>query len=102
MIKAHFGVDTNDGFNRTFMELKLKRMVGNLLRAYVLIVPLWNWNWTERGRTAVTETVLIVPLWNWNEVKKDAKGDQQASFNRTFMELKLINLYFDSGVSYKF
>ena len=33
------------------------------------------------------EHVLIVPLWNWNQPEFDALGFE-ASFNRTFMELK--------------
>ena len=35
--------------------------------------------------------VLIVPLWNWNYLMCCAIYTQNTSFNRTFMELKLIN-----------
>ena len=31
-------------FNRTFMELKFKNTLTELVRSTVLIVPLWNWN----------------------------------------------------------
>ena len=34
--------------------------------------------------------VLIVPLWNWNDVKTKMENCVSQSFNRTFMELKLL------------
>ena len=48
------------------MELKL--CIGSIIlsSSHVLIVPLWNWNWSNWFRLLLSESVLIVPLWNWN------------------------------------
>ena len=40
----------------------------------------------------VRNDVLIVPLWNWNRVVDHAETDVEFGSNRTFMELKLINM----------
>ena len=57
----------DDGFNRTFMELKLDK----------------------DKRVGFPCAGLIVPLWNWNFDNFDAvRGNNW--FNRTFMELKSV------------
>ena len=55
------------GFNRTFMELKLAKQEGYGGIPAVLIVPLWNWNSLRVRRARTGTQVLIVPLWNWND-----------------------------------
>ena len=97
-------------FNRTFMELKLVCSDSATLIRFVLIVPLWNWNyrvrwrlwnvcsvlivplwnWNEEWATFYTvgALVLIVPLWNWNRPRRRGRTAGRVSFNRTFMELK--------------
>ena len=38
-----------------------------------------------------SSAVLIVPLWNWN-LEQSSLASSSMSFNRTFMELKLVSL----------
>ena len=52
--------------NRTFMELKFCMLLPPMLVFPVLIVPLWNWNYTAVQQSFPQKSVLIVPLWNWN------------------------------------
>ena len=74
--------------NRTFMELKPAMEVKNVLNSSdVLIVPLWNWNWTTTEEFRTAFGVLIVPLWNWNYSRK-FNVSMNTCLNRTFMELK--------------
>ena len=98
-------------FNRTFMELKLKKLLLFLLlsisfQSYlygieileqilkdqhhqrVSIVPLWNWNHGFVKRILLILQVSIVPLWNWNTWEVVQIRCNTNSFNRTFMELK--------------
>ena len=96
-------------FNRTFMELKSENIYAALGIKYVLIVPLWNWNFcifmSKENKDSFNRTfmelkltksydcltlsaVLIVPLWNWNNISPDSQS-RVSCFNRTFMELKL-------------
>ena len=76
----HAGSDTKlDGSNRTFMELKCRRVNRKQVSSLVLIVPLWNWNLTET-------TVSVV----------------QSSSNRTFMELKYFRLHYQVRCVYGF
>ena len=79
--------------NCTFMELKSVCAAFPPPRHPVLIVPLWNWNHhlTEGKRTG--PRVLIVPLWNWNS-EEEGKRTLRVSSNCTFMELKLVWLWF--------
>ena len=77
------------GFNCTIMELKLGRHTDFPDIKWVLIVPLWNWNYRHKcGHLKLTgfnctimelkflfqqkwldsPDVLIVLLWNWNEL----------------------------------
>ena len=68
----------DNGFNRTFMELKcVSIIVAKVCLAQVLIVPLWNWNMVANPNGAATP-----------------------GFNRTFMELKYSTksaIYIGSG-----
>ena len=77
--------------NCTFMELKCQYLIDRSHRLTVLIVPLWNWNYTMIAYESTANGVLIVPLWNWNQVKQGGKGTQGGS-NCTFMELKFNNV----------
>ena len=54
---------------------------------FVLIVPLWNWNFVLVESFSFHKRVLIVPLWNWNRAQVRAQTRAHCS-NRTFMELK--------------
>ena len=54
---------------------------------FVLIVPLWNWNWYAHAPRQSRTAVLIVPLWNWNVYTSDVISVNMR-LNRTFMELK--------------
>ena len=76
-----------EGFNRTFMELKYGLELVEIAEGVVLIVPLWNWNQAERNIVNWLKEVLIVPLWNWNSGGV-TNHKLQLGFNRTFMELK--------------
>ena len=73
LVPANLSMCCN-GFNRTFMELKLSRI-----------------RWKRYAKK-----VLIVPLWNWNDKTTSAPTVTLPSFNRTFMELKLATLLFTS------
>ena len=98
-----------EGFNRTFMELKYGLELVEIAEGVVLIVPLWNWNVDGRFNLPSIRAVLIVPLWNWNQAERNivnwlkevlivplwnwnsggvTNHKLQLGFNRTFMELK--------------
>ena len=72
------------------MELKFVTEIAKVSFAVVLIVPLWNWNGSEKWRWRGYDRVLIVPLWNWN-ISVCAFLLRARGSNRTFMELKLKN-----------
>ena len=55
---------------------------------YVLIAPLWNWNCVLMTSSIVFILVLIAPLWNWNKADVFACNNRTYCSNRTFMELK--------------
>ena len=79
------------GFNRTFMELKFQLSLDEY--------KTWNcFNRTfmelKCDKLYIKDSwvkVLIVPLWNWNRTNK-ADGIADTGFNRTFMELKLVSI----------
>ena len=98
-------------FNRTFMELKFDSRIRKfkiccmfqsylygIVITYPQCVSLWNicfnrtfmelkWN---IGRNVIASGwVSIVPLWNWN-CNTIIQKSRYSSFNRTFMELKLV------------
>ena len=89
-----------------------------LHRPRVSIVPLWNWNLCWRVGQYLVLVVSIVPLWNWNVAHLGIQHIScvfqsylygieitvpkitpmaRASFNRTFMELKLLCSCSDRG-----
>ena len=75
-------------FNRTFMELKVLYQEHTQTRAPVSIEPLWNWKHWFVVYLQCKLKVSIEPLWNWKH-KIMCKVKYCASFNRTFMELKV-------------
>ena len=76
------------GFTRTFMELKLPFPATSQDWRKVLLVPLWNWNFT-----ALPSTILTIYCFTrtFMELKPDRNQKRWIynSFTRTFMELKL-------------
>ena len=52
---------------------------------------MWNWNVQDAKNGFYLYAVLIAPMWNWNSYHL---MDQEplASFNRTNVELKLLNM----------
>ena len=80
-----------DGFNRTFMELKLLR----ILSVGIGKVG-FNRTFMELKLPVILKETpsfhgLIVPLWNWNKEKIDITP-KNVGFNRTFMELKYLTI----------
>ena len=80
------------------MELKSLCTASSLVRFWVLIVPLWNWNISEliflniifssnrtfmelklrcKHKQSDWTFVLIVPLWNWNRRNQGAEVHQR-------------------------
>ena len=70
------------------MELKPESLVDSMINQNVLIVPLWNWNFTTTSGNKKDLRVLIVPLWNWNIFVPVLPELFLDSINCTVVELK--------------
>ena len=81
------------------MELKWPICLITYQTETVLIVPLWNWNISNRQALQSRRDVLIVPLWNWNKILWSSFTSLSGS-NRTFMELKLLAGMAEAAYSY--
>ncbi len=98
-----------DCFNRTFMELKYKRVgfliSDNWFQSYLYGIEIWwlSSSWDNFSLfqsylygieiiasifSDICSTVSIVPLWNWNISVMQYQKIITICFNRTFMELK--------------
>ena len=53
-------------FNRTSMELKQRNDRVVTVKLFLLIEPVWNWNFTDEDRETLQLLLLIEPVWNWN------------------------------------
>ena len=108
---SKLGADIDEGFNRTFMELKVVMAAIPVWTRTVSIAPLWNWKRLSKDITGKCSSVSIAPLWNWKidnlhmidrylivsiaplwnwkrvEVVEEVL---RKCFNRTFMELKVV------------
>ena len=104
--------DAQDGFNRTFMELKVAKRLLHTQPLGVSIAPLWNWKYLSEwlaehvwgfNRTfmelkdAATTFSKFTPkfqshLYGIESGKKTGTSVWRSGFNRTFMELKVAML----------
>jgi len=66
----------------------------NYSNKLLLIAPNWNWNLVCVLIVFIILILLIAPNWNWNTFFNCLPSALKLSFNRTKLELKLLELRF--------
>ena len=88
-------------FNRTFMELKLRKSFTSTFVITVLIGPSWNWN-ALTGSKDIEKSSFNRTFMELKHDKYYAVREGAVGFNRTFMELKHIHAQFRAGKHARF